>query len=598
MTPPDPSDPTNLEKQFYFASLSSRGGAVIGCSFHTGTGKVGKQLPKILTSPDWNRTKPGFVPYRIEIGQVSDMLGRQHFLFFKTANATQGGQPHDNFVFRNVRLYEEGSPDPGPTTFDPTKFSVRPQRHFIRKTGSSAAAPNPIAPGTVMVEDNGHAVHFLNALTVNYPLNYTITANTILAFDLNLIECVPGRGHGIGLSPDVSKTPKDDALHYLDFMRGAVGRDPAAGVQDPAHGAYPYPTYEPNTLYTDTTALPPTEGSHGKSSKEELKLLWWPGFYGLKISENGKLLFACNNADNRLEVRDISTDGRAIAKIPIDYPMFVTLAPEGAAGAVQGTRYVYVDSPKAGLVRIAWNLSGNTFGKPETITAASEFAYPRGLVDGQGQHRLGEKETYFWPRPWNTSAPAQNDARWKSTASYDYAAGVYTNGYGSHNEINVLHQRQILFLKSESLFVISDTLTPQDNREHGYDALFHLDAEEATVDASTKAVRSANTNAANVLIVPVVADGLEASLVKGKTDEPVQGWSNSPWRPIPTAVFHKTGKGMMHFNFVLEPLAKGASARVVGVERTDEGVRIKFADKSGLYVHFGEEPLIKYFSPR
>jgi hypothetical protein len=102
----------------------------------------------------------------------------------------------------------------------------------------------------------------------------------------------------------------------------------------------------------------------------------------LKISDDGKLLFACNNADNRLEVRDISPtgDGGAIAKIPIDFPMYLTWTPEGTEGAEKGSRYIYVDSPKVGLVKILWHLADNTFGKQEPVTPASEFAYPRGLV--------------------------------------------------------------------------------------------------------------------------------------------------------------------------------------------------------------------------
>ena len=164
----------------------------------------------------------------------------------------------------------------------------------------------------------------------------------------------------------------------------------AMDLMIPPSAPISYPTYQPNTLYTDSIPLPPRE----TAAATETNFLWQPGFYGLKISEDGKFLFACNNADNRLEVRDISTDGHAVAKIPIDYPMFVTLAPEGAAGASQGTRYVYVDSPKAGLLRIAWNLSGNTFGKPETITPASEFAYPRGLVYSAADGRIFVCDTF------------------------------------------------------------------------------------------------------------------------------------------------------------------------------------------------------------
>ena len=220
------------------------------------------------------------------------------------------------------------------------------------------------------------------------------------------------------------------------------------------------------------------------------------------------------------------------------------------------------------------------------------------LVDGQGQQRRGKKETYFWPRPWTTPAPPQNDALWKSTADFDYASGVYTNGYGAHNEIAVVHRRQILFLKSEKLFVIYDTLTPQDQREHSYEALFHLDATDAVVDPATKIIHSANTNAANVAIIPTTGRGLDASIVKGKTDEPVQGWSNGPWRAIPTAIFQKTAAGVTHFCFALEPLATGAKARVASIEQIEGGVRLKLADNSGIVVSFGPEPVIRRFAAR
>ena len=346
MTPPDPSDP---EKQFYFGSQEFRGGnAIVSASFHNAGSGKGAQ-PKILSSPDWNRTKPGFVPYQIQIGQVPGMLGQQHELFFKTAGAAPGEPLRDNFVVRNVRLYEEGCPDPGPITLDPGKFSIRPQPQFLKKTPAatplttvSETAPpeptkpspapkssKPIASGTVTVEDNGHAVHFNNAPTVNYPMNYTITDKTILAFDLDVIDCTPGKGNGIGFSPEVSTMKQEDALRCFDFMGGKVTHDPRQGFNDPALGAYSYPTYQPNTLYTDAIPEPP-------ATKHDRNFLWQPGFYGLKISEDGKFLFACNNADNVLEVCDISTDGHIVAKIPIDYPMYGHLSATRCGGSAPG----------------------------------------------------------------------------------------------------------------------------------------------------------------------------------------------------------------------------------------------------------------------
>lgn len=214
------------------------------------------------------------------------------------------------------------------------------------------------------------------------------------------------------------------------------------------------------------------------------------------------------------------------------------------------------------------------------------------LVDGQGQHRRGKPETFFWPRPWITPAPPQNDALWKSTPEYDYASGLYTNGYGAHNEINVIHRRQIVFLKPERLFAIYDTLTPQDEREHNYEALFHLDATNAVMDQSTKIIRSANNDTANVSIVPATDGALDTSIVKGKTDEPVQGWSSGPWRAIPTAIFHKTATGVAHFCFVLEPLATGTIARVASVDQIQGGMRINLAGTACISVLFEPELLI------
>ena len=123
ITPPDPSDPTNLEKQYYFATQNGRGD-VISAPLANG---ADKRTPKTLTSPDWNRTKPGFVPYEIQLGQIPGgaTLGPQHELIFRAGVPQEGGKLQAEWVFRNIRFYEEGSPDPGPTTFDPAKFSVR-----------------------------------------------------------------------------------------------------------------------------------------------------------------------------------------------------------------------------------------------------------------------------------------------------------------------------------------------------------------------------------------------------------------------------------------------------------------------------------------
>jgi hypothetical protein len=200
------------------------------------------------------------------------------------------------------------------------------------------------------------------------------------------------------------------------------------------------------------------------------------------------------------------------------------------------------------------------------------------LVDGQGQHRQRKQETHVWPRPWNTPFPAANDTRWLSTPAYDLAIGTYADGYGPKNDIEVQHQRRILFVKPANLILISDTLTPRDRAAHQYDVLFHLDTSRAVVDESTRGVRTENAGEANLALVPVLDAKLSLTVIQGKEDEPVQGWASGPWRPIPTAVYHKAGPGPVEFHFALEPTRKQATPRVRRLEKTTSSLRILFVD--------------------
>jgi hypothetical protein len=57
--------------------------------------------------------------------------------------------------------------------------------------------------------------------------------------------------------------------------------------------------------------------------------------------------------------------------------------------------------------------------------------------------------------------------------------------------------------------------------------------------------------------VPLRAEGLEVEVVKGREDEPVQGWANHPWRPVPTAVYRLRASGPADMLHLLYPLAAG-----------------------------------------
>ena len=202
------------------------------------------------------------------------------------------------------------------------------------------------------------------------------------------------------------------------------------------------------------------------------------------------------------------------------------------------------------------------------------------VVDGEDQNRKANKETCFWPHPWTAPVPPSNDTRWFSTPEADCAVGIYADGYGPGNAIAVTHERRIVFVKPERIFIVMDTLTPRDDREHRYEALFHLDAAEAAVDEPTKAVRTDG-----LAILPLAGDSLGVQIVKGKEDAPVQGWASQPWRAIPTAIYRKSGKGVVTFLFVLAPCAQGAPPPASRVEKAADGAaRIVFAGGRSLEV--------------
>ena len=375
ITPPNPAAPKDPTKQFYFCSKAIGNGdsvvsATIPAMFHN-------PEVKKLTSPDWNRGPAGFQHYKVRLGGFSQTLwGPQHHLLFLTSFCG-GNVTHADWIFRNIRFYEEGQPDPGPITFDRSKFRAR---------RIPWANKQPVLDFAMLrLEDNGHSVHLRQAVGVDYPYEYNVTPHTIMAFDLNVIDASGcNLGNGIGLSPDDATVDGECGRCVNIFGQIADDSPSQFGIAGRSKGIYAYPQYAPNTLYTDHPPLPPP----GADDSIETSIMWQPGFYGLKVSEDSHLLFACNNADNRIEVRDISTDGHAVAKIPFDHPMYLTWAADGALGAPKGTRYIFVDSPTRGVMRIPWHTADNTFGRATHFVSASEFAYPRGLVYSAADNRL------------------------------------------------------------------------------------------------------------------------------------------------------------------------------------------------------------------
>ncbi len=187
-------------------------------------------------------------------------------------------------------------------------------------------------------------------------------------------------------------------------------------------------------------------------------------------------------------------------------------------------------------------------------------------VDGLDQHRRGHRDTYVLPYPFE---PLDNP--WVSEEDFDYVQGVYDQGYGSDNAVRVQHTRSIIFVKPQ-YWIVADNMKPEDEAEHSYESLFHLDAETAEVADDGTVTSVTGKDASRLAIVPLPTEGLSVKVVKGVEEEPVQGWA---WAklgkggPVPTALYQLTGDGERSLCYLLWPLRAEEKLPVASMRRID-----------------------------
>jgi hypothetical protein len=189
----------------------------------------------------------------------------------------------------------------------------------------------------------------------------------------------------------------------------------------------------------------------------------------------------------------------------------------------------------------------------------SSAAHNLVLVDGQGQARGGQpRQNYIADKPV--------DLAFRSNDRYDYARGIYDEGFGKRDQRPVRQTREVLFLRPERLFVVRDTLESLDGRSHLYEALWHLDVNAVDLDAE-KGVVETHDPGANLRMVPFCEKGLKARVVKGQETPTVQGWMPLGHdirgvRPIPTIVYECGSAEPVTLVTVLQPLRDGKEDRV------------------------------------
>jgi hypothetical protein len=201
------------------------------------------------------------------------------------------------------------------------------------------------------------------------------------------------------------------------------------------------------------------------------------------------------------------------------------------------------------------------------------------MVDGLEQcRRKSPRETYVVKEP--------EACVWESDATFDHAAAVYEEGWGTNAAKIVRHTRHVFFVKPD-LFVIADELEPADGQSHSYDTLFHFNTDDVTVEGLTVATRG---DGPSLTVTAFGADGV--SIVKGQKEPVVQGWvpdSSGGYggvRPIPTAIYRRQAAGRVVQLYALCPGAGAAVPRVRGVNIDGSVLTVTRADGTEKAVHF------------
>ncbi len=216
------------------------------------------------------------------------------------------------------------------------------------------------------------------------------------------------------------------------------------------------------------------------------------------------------------------------------------------------------------------------------------------LIDGLGQNRLPDNYPVA-SRYGNPDCISQKpiDAGWRSTPAYDFATGVYDQGFGPRQEKIATHRRSVLFVKPD-LYIVADTLTPADDKVHAYQARWHLPTSQTHLDSETKVLTSMDRDKPNLAIVPLQTDGLSVASASAQESPELLGWDLHrgavPQQiPATTLLQNKSGAGVQRFLTLLLPLKAGEalpSFRITAAGQT--GADLVFADGRKLAIRVTE----------
>ena len=221
--------------------------------------------------------------------------------------------------------------------------------------------------------------------------------------------------------------------------------------------------------------------------------------------------------------------------------------------------------------------------------ATSAYGHNTVLVDGKGQMRD--------PRdPKNKIVSEPIDAHWISTDEYDYARGTYDQGFGKADAQIATQTRQVLFLKP-NIVLVADTLEPNDDASHAYQARWHVNCTQLTeVIAGHPALVTTLENKKNLVLVPLLTDGLESRWVSKQEKPELLGWyvikDAGPYQPAATVCHAINGSGVRRFltMFIIQKPGEGTNVKSVR-QLSENSAEVAFADGRVITVAMEREKL-------
>ena len=218
----------------------------------------------------------------------------------------------------------------------------------------------------------------------------------------------------------------------------------------------------------------------------------------------------------------------------------------------------------------------------------STFAHNTVIVDGQPQMRQTVD-------PSANVSKAPIDAHWQSTPAYDFAEGVYDDGYGAVGHRIATHTRRVLFVKPD-VYVIADTLAPIDAADHTYQARWNLFTTHTVSDSVLSAVTTDDENLPNLTVIPLNADHLDVRAVSAQTKPELLGWyiikdRVPPILPATTVLHTIHGTGVQTFLTLLLPLKADAKSPMTAVTHLSGGVTlVSFDDGRKMSINADANP--------